>query len=231
MKYTSYNENNELTGFYSKDIHGDNIPENSIEITDELWQEILNNGNENYRVDLNTNTVIPYIKPIKEQISIKYNNLLLSIKSKAKLLILNQYPEWKQLNLTNDTEIAKQSIVQLEELGGYDILADDVMKNVTMKIGFSYTYQSLKSIEDDYINFDVSDLTLVTDEDLRIRIELYYKKIILAYVVYRRIEIIRDISNIKENEIKTIYNNTSISDEEKLNQLTNYDISFEGIEN
>jgi len=132
--------------------------------------------------------------------------------------------------MTNDTEISKQSIIQLEELGGYDILTDDVMKNVTMKIGFNYTYETLKTIEDDYINLDVSDLTLVTDEDLRIKIELYYKKIILAYVVYRRIEIIRDTSNIMENEVKSIYNNTSLSDEDKLTQLENYSIIFDGIE-
>ena len=159
-----------------------------------------------------------------------YNSILNSIKSKSKSLIIDQYPEWKQLNMTNDTEISKQSIIQLEELGGYDILTDDVMKNVTMKIGFNYTYETLKTIEDDYINLDVSDLTLVTDEDLRIKIELYYKKIILAYVVYRRIEIIRDTSNIMENEVKSIYNNTSLSDEDKLTQLENYSIIFDGIE-
>ena len=42
MKYANYDSTGKIIGFYSKDIHKI-IPEPSLEITDEQWQEIFSN--------------------------------------------------------------------------------------------------------------------------------------------------------------------------------------------
>ena len=40
--YATYNEKGEYTGFYTKEIHGDNIPTPNIELTEEQWSEANN---------------------------------------------------------------------------------------------------------------------------------------------------------------------------------------------
>lgn len=56
MKYAHYNENTlELLGWYSKDIHGTEIPEPYFEITDEYWSECLISRFN--KVDLETETL------------------------------------------------------------------------------------------------------------------------------------------------------------------------------
>jgi hypothetical protein len=37
--YATFNENGNYTGFYTKEIHGDNIPTPTVELTVEQWQE------------------------------------------------------------------------------------------------------------------------------------------------------------------------------------------------
>lgn len=50
MKYFSYLKNGEFNGFYADNVH-DVIPESTIKITEELWQELLKS---NYKVkDIN----------------------------------------------------------------------------------------------------------------------------------------------------------------------------------
>ena len=44
MTYYANIQDNLVQGFYCKEIHGDNIPEGSIPITEELWQELLKMG-------------------------------------------------------------------------------------------------------------------------------------------------------------------------------------------
>ena len=41
MKYFADIKNNEVVGYYIDEIHGDNIPEGVIEITEELWNKLL----------------------------------------------------------------------------------------------------------------------------------------------------------------------------------------------
>lgn len=44
MKYAQFNQHNELVARYDSDIHGDGIPEDAVEISDELfWQTINEN--------------------------------------------------------------------------------------------------------------------------------------------------------------------------------------------
>ena len=40
--YATYNEEGEYTGFYTKEIHGDNIPTQNIELTEAQWFEANN---------------------------------------------------------------------------------------------------------------------------------------------------------------------------------------------
>lgn len=39
--YATFNETGDYTGFYTKEIHGDNIPTPNVELTEEQWQEAI----------------------------------------------------------------------------------------------------------------------------------------------------------------------------------------------
>lgn len=39
MRYATVAEDGRYTGFYSKEVHGDNIPTPNVELTDEQWEQ------------------------------------------------------------------------------------------------------------------------------------------------------------------------------------------------
>jgi len=39
--YATFNETGDYIGFYTKEIHGDNIPTPNVELTEEQWQEAI----------------------------------------------------------------------------------------------------------------------------------------------------------------------------------------------
>ena len=57
MFYAHYDQNGQILGFYTSDIHGDNIPTPNIEITYEQWQECLNNQGRR-KVDVITKQIV-----------------------------------------------------------------------------------------------------------------------------------------------------------------------------
>lgn len=223
-KFLHYDiETNKIKGFFSIEIHGENIPEPNIEISDTLWQEILSNSSDSYRVE--DDEVVPYIKPINERIEAITNQKISLIKQIASNTITTKYPVYKQQNLTNDSEIAKYSIQQLEEAYGNNINIETIIKNITFFVGLDYTIESLTNIEENINTIDISSLTQNTHQDILIRVSNYYKQIILSYVAYRKIEAVRLWSDNKEMEILDILNQ-SISDEEKLQALENFDTNI-----
>lgn len=50
MKYGVF-DNGVPRGFYSKEIHGDNIPAEAVEITDAQWMELIDNPDTRRFVD------------------------------------------------------------------------------------------------------------------------------------------------------------------------------------
>lgn len=63
MKYAEYDQMGNIIGFYAPEIHGENIPVNSIEITEEQWQDCLNN--QGFRgVDIAAKTIIVITPPL-----------------------------------------------------------------------------------------------------------------------------------------------------------------------
>jgi hypothetical protein len=44
MFYAHVDSNNKLLGWYTPEIHGDNIPTPNVEVTKDRWQEILNDS-------------------------------------------------------------------------------------------------------------------------------------------------------------------------------------------
>lgn len=230
-KYAKYNENNEITGFYSRDVHGNNIPENTISITDSKWQEILNNGTYNYRVDLSSNSIIPYVKPIQERIDAIKNNKINLIKSLCKQKIESIYPQWKQSNLQADSNYAQFAIQQLEEQnidnGGYDYNIEDIVFNATMKIGLVDTISELNQI--DLESLSLTDLSNINISNVKEDIISYYKDIIESIIAHRIIRIYRNHSNELENNLSIIYNDSNLTDEEKLNQIENFEVNYDNI--
>lgn len=58
MYYAHYdNQTGQILGFYTPDIHGDNIPTPNIEITYEQWQECLENQGRR-KVDVTTKQIV-----------------------------------------------------------------------------------------------------------------------------------------------------------------------------
>ena len=58
MKYLNYDSNTaKVIGFYSTDIHGDNIPVGCIEISDDVWGHYIENQNK-YVVNLSKASAI-----------------------------------------------------------------------------------------------------------------------------------------------------------------------------
>lgn len=39
--YATFNETGDYTGYYTKEIHGDNIPTPNVELTEEQWKEAI----------------------------------------------------------------------------------------------------------------------------------------------------------------------------------------------
>lgn len=230
-KFAKYNESNEITGFYSRDVHGNNIPENTISITDSKWQEILNNGTYNYRVDLSSNSIIPYVKPIQERIDAIKNNKINLIKTSCRQKIESIYPQWKQSNLQADSDYARYAIQQLEELntdnGGIIISSDEIVANATSKIGLVDTISELNQI--DIESLTLTNLTNINITDVKENIISYYKDIIKSIIAHRIIRIYRNHSNELENNLNIIYNDSNLTDEEKLNQMESFEINFDNL--
>jgi len=166
-----------------------------------------------------------FIKPISDLEAISNQKISL-IKQIASNTITTKYPIYKQQNLTNDSEIAKYSIQQLEEAYGNIINTETIIKNITFFVGLEYTIESLTNIEENINTIDISSLTQNTHQDILIRVSNYYKQIILSYVAYRKIEAVRLWSDNKEMEIIDILNQ-SITDEEKLQLLENFDTNID----
>jgi len=62
MKYAVFDENGFPKAFYDKAIHGDNIPAEAIEITEEQWQEFINNQGRR-KWDFENKRVVEYTPP------------------------------------------------------------------------------------------------------------------------------------------------------------------------
>jgi hypothetical protein len=60
MKYTTLDANGLPTAFYSDDIH-ENIPVDAIQITDEQWQECINNQGTRQFID---GVLVTYVAPV-----------------------------------------------------------------------------------------------------------------------------------------------------------------------
>jgi len=62
MKYAIFDENGFPKAFYDKAIHGNNIPKEAVEITDEQWLEFINNQGRR-RWDFEKKEVVEYVPP------------------------------------------------------------------------------------------------------------------------------------------------------------------------
>ena len=54
--YATYDNNGDYTGFYTKEIHGENIPTPNIELSEEQWSEAQSNR---CRVINGVHTIVP----------------------------------------------------------------------------------------------------------------------------------------------------------------------------
>lgn len=78
-KYAVFSDQGLPTAFYVKNIHGDNIPENAVEISHEQWLDFINNPNARC---WNGSSVVNYEPPAPSQ-----EDLLVLVRSKRNALL------------------------------------------------------------------------------------------------------------------------------------------------
>ena len=92
MKYAHLEKNtNKILGWYSDDIHT-NIPTPNIEVSDEVWQDAININANCYE---NGNFIVKDFRIDEE----KEVQRIASIKAKAREVIEEKYPLYKQNNI------------------------------------------------------------------------------------------------------------------------------------
>lgn len=90
MIYATINENGEYTGFYTKAVHGDNIPQPNVELTEEQWEQGYSFYKDGKWKWVNgQHTFVPYSQDILD------NAELSIVRAKRKELLIES--DWTQL--------------------------------------------------------------------------------------------------------------------------------------
>lgn len=98
MMKANYNaDTGSILGFYPNEIEYAEVPEPCIEITQEQWQECINNQDK-YIVDIEKQVLTDAPPPPPEPIESIQANKIIELKRIASETVLNKYPEYKQLN-------------------------------------------------------------------------------------------------------------------------------------
>lgn len=116
MKYATFDKNGFVKGFYAKDINGDNIPAEAIEITDDQWQEFLNNQGRR-RWDFATNTIVgfdPNTEKIINDTIVKKTEVEILQELQQQALDIN-LQKYKEFCAENDNDYIKY--LKRKELG------------------------------------------------------------------------------------------------------------------
>ena len=85
--YATYNEQGDYTGFYTEEIHGDNIPTPNIQLTEDQWLEA---NNSRCRVVDGVHTLNPITE--EELLDVKYTRL------RGERDYLLKQSDWTQFN-------------------------------------------------------------------------------------------------------------------------------------
>lgn len=63
MKYAQFNEQNELIARYDSEIHGDNIPQEAVEVSEELFWQTINETDGVWKIDPKTGEISKHSFP------------------------------------------------------------------------------------------------------------------------------------------------------------------------
>lgn len=63
MKYIQFNDHNELNARYASEIHGDNIPEEAVEVSEELFWQTINETDGVWKIDPETGEISKHSFP------------------------------------------------------------------------------------------------------------------------------------------------------------------------
>lgn len=147
MKYLNFDDNGNILGFYTEEIHGNNIPENTLSITESKWQEILENGSDLYRIDLSLKKVIEYIKPLEERILELKTNKIKEFNQHAKQELRDL--DWKVLRHIEQKELQIQTSLtenEYQELLQNKQSIRDKVNNLETIINTTTTIEELTEI-------------------------------------------------------------------------------------
>lgn len=63
MKYIQFNDHNELNARYASEIHGDNIPEDAVEVSEKLFWQTINETDGVWKIDPKTGEIAKHPLP------------------------------------------------------------------------------------------------------------------------------------------------------------------------
>jgi len=106
MKYAIFDEQGFPKAFYDKAIHGDDIPEEAIEITEEQWLEFINNQGRR-RWDFKKKKVVEYVPPSPPLDELKQQKLR-QLKQELQNFIYSHYDQGTQASFTALYQQAKE---------------------------------------------------------------------------------------------------------------------------
>ncbi|WCK15389.1 hypothetical protein G6L41_017335 [Agrobacterium tumefaciens] len=72
-KFALFDDDGLPTAFYSFEIHGDNIPQDTVEITEEEWREFIENPGRRQWIDGTIVTYDPAVEPQPEPVTVVYS--------------------------------------------------------------------------------------------------------------------------------------------------------------
>ena len=72
-KFALFDDDGLPTAFYSFEIHGDNIPQDTVEITEEQWREFIENPGRRKWIDDTIVTYDPTVEPQPDPVTVVYS--------------------------------------------------------------------------------------------------------------------------------------------------------------
>ena len=108
--YIDIDENRKILGRYLLSIHVENIPSTAQQVSQEVFEESIQENHNYLNEDLVTE-----MKELRNPIEIKQAKIN-EINSKAYLDITAVYPEWKQMNITRMKDYNEETLAEYDKM-------------------------------------------------------------------------------------------------------------------
>jgi len=155
MKYAIFDEQGFPKAFYSPDIHGDNIPEEAIKITEEQWEEFINNQGRR-KWDFEKQQVVEYVPPPP---SLEELRTIVDNQRKAKVLNLLSKTDYvilkiQEAQILGNTELYNSLLQRYQPQLDQRQTIREWNKQIEQKIANATTREELQQIRQEIQNYN-----------------------------------------------------------------------------